>query len=326
METTTMIANPARRPATMPAGPRTQAPAYSYEEILASSQRVNWRIEDIIGGERRLDFSRPFMPESLARVGTLDFLTEAERRTLNQIRGNAYLCIFGLVEEFIVPFVLDHARPMLHGDDWRVRALLQFAGEEAKHIQLFKRFREDFEQGFGTRCEVIGPPEAIAKAILSKHPLSVALVILHIEWMTQRHYLDSVKDDRDLDPQFKSLLKHHWMEEAQHAKLDTLMVEALAAACTPDEIARAVDGYMEIGGMLDAGLTQQTAFDIDAFERATGRRLTDKEKEAITSVQLQANRWTYLGTGMTHPKVLETFERVMPGARAKLESTAPLFS
>ncbi|HZI95477.1 MAG TPA: hypothetical protein VFE84_14620 [Patescibacteria group bacterium] len=319
METIT-IATPDR------AAVRATPAVHSYQESLAAAQRVNWNIDDIIGGDRRLDFSRPFMPESLARVEGLDFLTQTERRTLNQIRGNAYLFIFGLVEEFILPFVLDHARPMLHGDDWRVRALLQFAGEEAKHIQLFKRFREEFEKGFGTRCEVIGPPDAFARAVLAKHPLSVALVILHIEWMTQRHYVDSVKDDGNLDPQFKSLLKHHWMEEAQHARLDMLMVEALADACTPGEISRAVDGYLEIGGMIDAGLMQQTAFDMDAFERATGRILSDEEREAFMATQRQANRWTYLGTGMTHPKVLETFERIMPGARAKLESVAPAFS
>jgi hypothetical protein len=310
---------------TSPATSVIPQPAYSYEETLLASQRANWRIEDIIGGERRLDFTRPFMPESLARVEGLDFLTAPERRTLNQIRGNAYLCIFGLVEEFILPFVMDHARPMLSEDDWRVRALLQFAGEEAKHIQLFKQFREEFAKGFGTRCEVIGPPQEIARAVLSHHPLSVALAILHIEWMTQRHYLDSIKDDRGLDPQFKSLLKHHWMEEAQHAKLDTLMVESLAAACSSEEIARAVDGYLEIGGLIDGGLMQQTTFDKEAFERATGRRLSETESESFLAVQRQANRWTYLGTGMTHPKVLETFERVLPGARAKLESIAPTF-
>ncbi len=304
---------------------QTAVMPYSYQETLAASQKMNWRIEDIIGGGRSLDFSRAFMPESLARVAGMDFLTDDERRILNQIRGNAYLCIFGLVEEFILPFVMDHARPMLHGDDWRVRALLQFAGEEAKHIQLFRRFREEFEAGFGTRCEVIGPPDAIARAILAKHPLSVALVILHIEWMTQRHYIDSVKDDQALDGQFKSLLKHHWMEEAQHAKLDTLMVEALAQACTPEEIGRAVDGYLEIGGMLDAALEQQTSFDMSAFERATGRRLSAREQEAFMATQRQANRWTYLGTGMTHPKVLETFERILPGSRAKLEAIAPTF-
>ena len=77
---------------------------------------------------------------------------------------------------------------------------------------------------------MIGPPREVAKAVLAHDPLAVALVILHIEWMTQRHYIESVKDDQDLDPLFKSLLKHHWMEEAQHAKLDTLMVEALAEA------------------------------------------------------------------------------------------------
>src|SRR5262245_24876825 len=160
---------------------------YSFRAALATSQKVNWRIEDIIGGDKRLDFSKPFMPESLARVEPLDFLSANEKRTLNQIRGAAYLSIFGLVEEFILPFVLDHARPQLHGDDYRVRALLQFAGEEAKHIHLFKRFREEFEQGFGHDCAVIGPPEAIAQAVLAPDLLAVARTILQLEWMTQRH-------------------------------------------------------------------------------------------------------------------------------------------
>jgi hypothetical protein len=175
-------------------------PAYRLEDILAASDQVNWRVEDLVGPDKRLDFSRPFLPETLARVEALDFLTPRDRIKLNQIRGHDYLYIFGLVEEFILPFVLDHARPLLHGDKFRVRAYLNFAAEEAKHIELFKRFRQDFRESFGSDCEVIGPPEAIAQAILSKHPLAVALVILHIEWMTQRHYLDSVLTDESLDP------------------------------------------------------------------------------------------------------------------------------
>src|SRR5512135_1354372 len=107
---------------------------YSYQEALEASERINWRIEDIIGGEKRLDFSKPFMPESLAQVSTLSFLSPEEKRTLNQVRGHEYLAMFGLVEEFILPYVVEHARPKLSGDDYRVRALLQFAGEEAKHI------------------------------------------------------------------------------------------------------------------------------------------------------------------------------------------------
>ena len=140
---------------------------------------------------------------------------------------------FGLVEEFILPFVLDHARPQLNEDDYRTRALLQFASEEAKHIQLFREFAEEFKQGFVTNCETIGPAEEIGKAVLSHSPLGVALVILGIEWMTQKHYLESVRDDKELDPQFKSLLRHHWIEEAQHTKLDTLMVQALTDNRSP---------------------------------------------------------------------------------------------
>lgn len=298
---------------------------YNYRQTLETAQRIGWQIEDIIGGDKRLDFTKPFMPESLARVAPLTFLTSDEARTLNQIRGNGYLYLFGLVEEFILPFVLDHARPILQGDDWRTRAFLQFAGEEAKHIQLFKTFRQEFEDGFGTACGVIGPPDAIARQVLSHHPLAVALVILHIEWMTQRHYVESVHDDQDLDPQFKSLLKHHWQEEAQHAKLDTLMVDTLAESCTDEEIARAVEEYFAVGMFLDAGLMQQVEFDIDSLTRATGRRFAPGERDRLIAVQQQATRWTFLGSGMTHPKFLGTIELVKPGTRAEVEKVAPAF-
>jgi hypothetical protein len=244
---------------------------------------------------------------------------------LNQIRGHAYLTIFGLVEEFILPFVLDQARPQLQGDDYRVRALLQFAGEEAKHIQLFKRFRKEFQEGFGTECQVIGPPEAVAAAILAHDPLGVAITTLHIEWMVQRHYVESIKDDQELDPQFKSLLKHHWIEEVQHAKLDTLMIEAIGCNRSEEERMRGVEEYIEIGGFIDGALTQQVEFDLESFERTTSRRLTEAEKEEFRDVQLRGNRWTYLGTGMTHEKVLETLAWLTPQARAKVESIAPLF-
>jgi len=299
---------------------------YSYQGALSASEVIHWRVEDIIGGDKRLDFTKPFMPESLARVEELSFLDTDEKRILNQIRGNAYLSIFGLVEEFILPFVLDQTRPHLSGDDYRVRALLQFAGEEAKHIQLFKRFRQEFEEGFGVFCPVVGPPEAVANAILAHDPLGVAFTTLHIEWMVQRHYLESIKDDQNLDPQFKSLLKHHWIEEVQHAKLDTLMIEALAAGRNEQQIMEGVEEYLDIGGFLDGAMKQQVEFDLYSFERASGRELNKEEEEEFRRKQLQANRWTYLGTGMTHPKVLETLESLTPLARRRIESVSPAFS
>ena len=107
----------------------------------------------------------------------------------------------------------------------------------------------------------------MAEAVLAHPALAVALVILHIEWMTQRHYVESIKDDHDLDPQFKSLLRHHWMEEAQHTKLDTLMIEDIAAAASPEDIEQAVDHYIQIGGLLDTGLGKQVELDLASFRR-----------------------------------------------------------
>jgi hypothetical protein len=303
----------------------TKSQGYSYQTALVASQKVNWRIEDIIGGDKRLDFSKPFMPESLARVESLDFLSADEKRTLNQIRGNSYLCIFGVVEEFILPFLMDHARPHLSGDDYRVRALLQFAGEEAKHIHLFKRFREEFKAGFGVECAVIGPADAIGKAILAHDPLAVALAILQIEWMTQQHYLEGIKDDQDLDAQFKSLLRHHWMEEAQHARLDALVVEALAEGRNREDIDTAFEEYLEIGGFIAEGLVAQTQFDLESLERATNRTLTVSEREKFVQVQTQANRWTYLGSGMIHPNFQAVLQSLSPELKERIQQIAPAF-
>jgi hypothetical protein len=305
---------------------KTSNGSYGYRETLAASQKVNWQVEDIIGGNKKLDFSKRFMPESLARVEQLSFLDDDEKRILNQIRGNTYLTIFGIVEEFIVPFVLDHVRSSLSEDDYRSMAFLQFAGEEVKHIQLFRQFAEEFKRGFATECKVIGPAADIGKAVLSNNALSVALVILMIEWMTQDHYVGSVKDDTALDPLFGSLLKNHWLEEAQHAKLDTRMVETLAAGLSPEAIAKGVDGFFEIGGFLDNGLKQQTEFDLEAFQLATARTLSPAEREVFINVQLQANRWTYIGSGMVHPKFLETMERLGSDQKNRIVEAAPLFS
>lgn len=300
--------------------------SFTWQDTLESSLRVNWRIEDLIGGDQQLDFGKPFMPETFARVEALDFLDAGEKRVLNQIRGRGYLNMFAVVEEFILPFVMDHMRPALSGDDYRVRALLQFASEEAKHIHLFKCFLEAFDGGFGTACDFIGPSRDIGDAVLAHDPLAVGLVILMIEWMTQAHYVGSVKDETGLDLMFTNLLRNHWMEEAQHAKLDTLIVEALAETYTPEQKAKAIDDFFAIGGMVDQSLAQQVAFDIDAFERATGYVMSDGQRERFTTVQHQAQRWTYLGSGMVHPRFLASIDALGGDARRRIDEAAPLFA
>ncbi len=297
---------------------------FNYEATLASSLRAQWQLDDVLREDQDLDFSRNFLPESLARTAQLTGLNAFEQKTLNQIAAHEYLCMFGIVEEFLLPFVLDHARPHLMDDDWRVRALLNFASEEAKHIHLFKRYHAAFKRGFPVECEVIGPSEAIGAEILRHDPLAVALVILMIEWMTQQHYLGSIKDDGDIDPLFKSLMKHHWMEEAQHAKLDTLIVDALAEGRTEAEIDKAVDEFFEIGAFLDAGLKQQAVFNLDALEKAIGRKVENRAE--ILDQQHQAARWTYVGSGLVHERFKATLNDISPRIAARFAEAEPIFA
>jgi para-aminobenzoate N-oxygenase AurF len=297
---------------------------FNYEATLASSLRAQWQLDDVLRADQELDFTRNFMPESLARTAALKDLNPFEQRILNQISAHQYLSIFGIVEEFILPFVVDHARPHLLGDDWRVRAILNFAGEEAKHIQLFKRYHQAFVRGFPVECQLIGPSEAIGAEVLKHDPLAVGLVILMIEWMTQQHYLGSIRDDGDLDPLFKSLMKNHWMEEAQHAKLDTLIVDALAEGRSEEQIDKAMDEFFEIGGFLDEGLKAQAGFNLDALERAIGRELENRDE--ILAQQHQAARWTYIGSGMVHERFLELLGSLSRRAAQRIAEAAPLFA
>ena len=297
---------------------------FDYERTLATSLRAQWLLDDVLRADQELDFTRSFMPESLSRTSEIASLSTFEQRLLNQIVAHQYLSIFVVVEEFILPFLLDHAREEVRDDDWRIRALLNFAGEEAKHIHLFKRFHETFVRGFPVECQVIGPSEEIGAEVLRHDPLAVGLVILMIEWMTQAHYLGSVRDDGDLDPLFKSLLKHHWMEEAQHAKLDTLIVHKLAEGRSEEQIAKALDEFFEIGAFLDEGLRTQAGFNLDALEKVIGRKLEDRD--SIIAQQHQAARWTYIGSGMVHERFGETLKSLSAAAAARVAEAAPLFA
>jgi hypothetical protein len=299
---------------------------YTYEGALHDALKVGWKVEDLIGGDRQLDFCKPFLPEALAGVGGITNLDAREKLLLNQIRGNSYLHIFAFVEEFILPFMLDYARAAVHGDTLEVRALLTFAEEEAKHIHLFQRFAEEFKRGFGVACGVIGPAADVAKVVLGHSQLGVALLILHIEWMTQVHYTDSVKDDQDLDPRFKSLLRHHWMEEAQHAKLDTLLVEEIASAADAAGIDKGFKDFAALGSAINGLLAQQVQLDLVSLEQAAGRTFSDAEKREIEAAQLKSYRYAFLVSGLVHPNFLRTVNQISPSAGAAMEEMASTLS
>lgn len=299
-------------------------PNQGYEQSLNRALKVNWRVEDIIGGDKRLDFSKRFMPESLVQVNEIACLNATEKLILNQIRGNSYLHLFGVIEEFIVPSVINHVKTVGLVDITAAQALLHFAEEESKHIRLFRRFAEEFEIGFGNRCDGIGPVQDIADAVLQHRPLGVMLIILYIEWMTQYHYLESIRDNasESLDPQFCSLLRNHWLEESQHTTLDTLIVEQLAQQLKQSEVDAGVEDFFKLIEFLNGGLMMQVQLDLDSLARATGRTLTAAEKQEIQTVQEKSYRWTFIGSGLTHTQFIETFKQVSPAQQHRLSEVA----
>ena len=297
----------------------------TYEHLFETSRRVNRNLEDLVGPGKRLDFTRPFLPETFAQTEPLAYLTPEERLTLNQIRARGYLALFELVEGFVVPFIAEQADGG-GAEPFRARALRHFAGEEEKHRRSFGAVLREFDAEFGTECGLIGPAEEICRAILGHGPLAVTIAILGLEWMSQGHYLGSVKDDQDLDPQFRSLLKHHWIEEAQHTKLDALVLEALARRSSAEEIGIAIDEYMEIGAFLDRGFEQQAQLDLQSLERALRRSLSEDERRRFLQIQHQALRWTFLGSSLGNRNFLAVLANIRDEAAARVEQASKSFA
>lgn len=289
----------------------------SYASIIRDAQKVRWDIEEVLSCVHDIDFQRDLLPEALVHVRPVGLPDPEARRHANQIRAHAYLQLFALCERFILPFVMVHAGRALHTSTEELLALMQFGEEEAKHIALFERFSEAFSFGFGSVCEVVGPADELSGAVLAEHPLAVALIVLHIEWMTQEHYLRSVRGSVDIDPQFKAMLRFHWIEEAQHARLDGLIIEKLAASQSEEDLYEGVRGYLRIVDRLDRVLTDQVQLDIEAFGRAGGT-LDDTQRERWREVQPAAYREAFVLAGIDHPRFRRTVEQHFGPAAAEL--------
>lgn len=298
---------------------------YSYRECLDNSLKVAWKEDDVLK-QRDFDYSKRFLPNRLSGVDEITCLNEDERRQLNQIIGNAYCHIFAFVEEFIVPQTLQEAQREVYGDEARLRALLRFAEEETKHQQLFRRSMALFEKGFGTTCGVIPGREEVAKVVLGKSRLCSLLLASMIEWFTQLHYVEHVRDAGDLDALFRDLLKFHWLDEAQHAKLDSLVMNEIVGLLTLEERERAVDQLLELGGAVDGLLSQQADLDIESLQRATGRTFGDQEAAEIKRHIQRAYRWTFLVSGLRHPNFARIVTELTERGADKIKVAAEALS
>jgi predicted metal-dependent hydrolase len=152
----------------------------------------------------------------------------------------------------------------------------------------------------------VGPTPVIAAKILSHHPLAVLLLTLQFEWTTQSHYLETMRNnhDEDLDPRFCDLLKFHWLEEAQHTKLDALLAYELVGRMMACQVEVAVEDYITLVHLLHDALMEQVRLDVKSLERTLRRQFSGTDRQALVEIQKQAYRWGFLCAGLTHPNFL----------------------
>ena len=285
-----------------------------YPKCIELSERVAWRVDTIVPPTAELDFSKTFMPSAMSFTDGLDFLTSNEKLKLNQIFGNSYSYLFYFVEAYIVAMAMEHARAELYGDDNNLRAMLRFAEEEVKHQQMFLRFGEMFRRGFGTPCDVVQDPQGVAGFILSKSPMAVLLVTLHLEIVTQAHYVECMRDSHEVDGLFRSLFQHHWIEESQHAKIDVLELIKLRTDAEDALVQKAIDDYFEICGAFAGLLGAQAKLDVDSLKRAVNRDFTVEEAAQIETAQRRGYQRAFLWYGLTNTMFLEFVAEYFPQA------------
>jgi hypothetical protein len=121
----------------------------------------------------------------------------------------------------------------------------------------------------------------------------------------------------------RRLLHHHWLDGPHRDEPGG--VTAISAAASTAEIRKAVDDYLGTCSVLDTGLVGQVELDLEALTRLTGRELDAEERARFRRVQRRAQRWTYLGSGMTHPRFVASLADLGSEHRRRVAEVAPSY-
>ena len=280
-----------------------------YARAIEVSKRVRFEIErDVIRG-RKLDFGKKFLPDGLSRIDRLDFLGAEEGRLMSQIQGRTYANMFGLVERFIGPKILEVSRDHWLGDQTAFEALVRFTDEELKHQEMFRRVDALCAEGMPAGYSFLPQPNDVAGAVLGNPTWSVLALICHIELFVLAHYRQAIEKDEQLSGLWRDVFTFHAREESQHAIMDEIEWRRADAGLSPAQRDQAVDGLIALVGAVDGILQLQSKADTDYFLRAAGRSFNRAQVEAIGATFLAAYRWQYIASGVQD----ERFQKILGG-------------
>jgi hypothetical protein len=287
---------------------------YSYADCLQNSYRVNWKIGDVLDG-RQFNPSQRWLPARLSGADAIASLSPEEKTKLSHVELGAYAHLFGYVEEFIAPKIVALARDFEIDNRDGFDALTNFAAEEVKHMNLFREIRGRVDEAVSFPLALLPGQKDVARAVLSKQTGAVLLLTAAIEWFTQLHYLSSFKDNETLDPFTRHIFKCHWLEESQHARMDHLETLRAFTGIAEEDRQAAIEDLIELVGALDGLLQQQAGFDVDNLERYLDRSLSASVRREVYARVLDAKRYTFIESGVTHPNFQELFGAVTTPAQ-----------
>jgi hypothetical protein len=212
--------------------------------------------------------------------------------------------MFGLVERFIGPKMLEVSRDHWLGDQVKFEALVRFTDEELKHQELFRRIErlaaEDMPEGYG----FLPQPNEVATAVLGKSTWSVLALVCHIELFVLAHYHASIDPDAAMSELYKDVFLHHAREESQHAILDELEWRRENANLSATERDVAVDDLIALVAAVDGLLQMQAGADAEYFVKVCARSLEAQEIERLRAGVLKAYRWQYIVSGVEDPRFM----------------------
>jgi hypothetical protein len=286
-----------------------------YRKCIEASKRMRFDIDADVFRGRQLDFTRPFLPDSLSRVRQLSFLSPAEQTFLSQIQGRTYTNIFGLVERFIGAKILELSKEHWLGDQTVLESLVRFTDEELKHQEMFRRLEAMTATGMPEGYRFDARPDDVARAVLGASTWAVLGLTFDIEVFTQVHYRSSIQPDEDLSPLWKDVFLFHWREEAQHAILDELEWRREDARLSAGERDRAVDDLVGLVHAVDGILQAQARADAEYFLQHVRRSAV--EQQQIRDAVLAAYRWQYLWSGLQEPRFLEVLQGLITPAQGE---------
>jgi hypothetical protein len=287
-----------------------------YQEEILENTNERQKIRGLFGNDEAFDFDNRFLPESLANVDGLLFLSEKQKRQLNQIRACGYVYIQGMFKRLTRLFVTDYARNSLSDGDYRVRDGIKYAPDNRIFQQIFRLSYRKIFTGLSGECETFGRSNKVSRTILAHHPLALVIAGLHFEWLAEVHYLMSIDGGGQIDPAFQRLLEFNWLDQKCSRQWDMKMLQVIADNCSNEEMERAIEDYLSITRILDSHLEDQLSMDIGSLSRATNRNFTKTEIRSLKTIQRRALRWTYLGSAMGELDFLVALESLRTGLSA----------